>query len=471
MDANARLLNEAKQLEARWATTGLLDGIEDSFTRSTTAVLLENQRLINETSTDTGDVSQFKRISIPLVRRIYPQLIANKVVSVQPLLGPTGLVYYLRFRYSSNKGAIRGADNNGGFPGDDANSLMQTASGDPNLDIFYSHQFVQNESTSTDAGGDVTSVFSPLEHTPILAGTVTGTAFDGGVAVATFVIDESGTATITDIGTPAETVDAISLNNTTGEMTFTWSGDPGSNNAVVSYEYNMECNPDLPEINLVVESEDISAKTRKLKAVWSYEAQQDLRSQHNLDAEAELTGVLAQEINLEIDREVLTDLRQNAGTVASWDFNTALGDTIKELIKLAKVELPDDFMKRWLMESNEGKITQEQLDSQYDNYAQTFKWQLLEGELLKEHKEAMEVKDDEVRAKVAGYFQAMGGASEMNPQIDGIIDQVLSNPEEKQKIFNDIQDEKLIKLFKENISSKKKSVTKDKFIEIASKID
>ena len=148
-----------------------------------------------------------------------------------------------------------------------------------------------------------------------------------------------------------------------------------------------------------------------------------------------------------------------------------LGDTIKELIKLAKVELPDDFMKRWLMESNEGKITQEQLDSQYDNYAQTFKWQLLEGELLKEHKEAMEVKDDEVRAKVAGYFQAMGGASEMNPQIDGIIDQVLSNPEEKQKIFNDIQDEKLIKLFKENISSKKKSVTKDKFIEIASKID
>jgi hypothetical protein len=92
----------------------------------------------------------------------------------------------------------------------------------------------------------------------------------------------------------------------------------------------MECNQDLPEINLVVESEEIAAKTRKLKAVWSYEAQQDLRSQHNLDAEAELTAVLAQEINLEIDREVLTDLRNNAGTVAAWDFNTALGDTIKE---------------------------------------------------------------------------------------------------------------------------------------------
>lgn len=49
------------------------------------------------------DCAGFKRISIPLVRRIYPQLIANKITSVQPLLGPTGLVHYLRFQYSSNK--------------------------------------------------------------------------------------------------------------------------------------------------------------------------------------------------------------------------------------------------------------------------------------------------------------------------------------------------------------------------------
>jgi hypothetical protein len=330
MDANARFLNEAKELESRWVKTGLLDGIEDRFVRSTTAVLLENQRLINEVSTDSGDVAQFKRISIPLVRRIYPQLIANKVVSVQPLLGPTGLVYYMRFRYSSNKGATRGADNNAGFPGDDANSLMQLASGDANLDIFYSHQFIQNETSSTSAGGGVLSTFSPLEHTPVLAGTVTGTIYDAAVAVGTFTIDESGTSTVTDIGAPSPTADSVSLNNTTGELTVTWSADPDANHVVLSYEYNLECQPDLPEINLVIESEEIAAKTRKLKAVWSYEAQQDLRSQHNLDAEAELTAVLAQEINLEIDREVLTDLRNNAGTVASWDFNTALGDTIKE---------------------------------------------------------------------------------------------------------------------------------------------
>lgn len=329
MNANAQFLNEARELEARWAQTGLLEGIQDRYVRNATAVLLENQRLMNESSTDTGDVAQFKRISIPLVRRIYPQLIANKIVSVQPLLGPTGLVYYLRFRYGSNKGATRGADKQG-FPGDDANSLMQRADGTANLDIFYSSQFVQNETTNTDAGAGTAVTYDPLEHTPVLAGTVTGTVYDGTTAVQTFVVSASGTFTFNAIGSPAAFATGGSIDLTTGEVSLTWNSAPGDNHVVLSYEYNMECNQDLPEINLVVESEEIAAKTRKLKAVWSYEAQQDLRSQHNLDAEAELTAVLAQEINLEIDREVLTDLRNNAGTVSAWDFNTALGDTIKE---------------------------------------------------------------------------------------------------------------------------------------------
>jgi hypothetical protein len=204
MDINAKFLNEAREIEAQWAKTGLLEGIQDRFVRSTTAVLLENQRLINEVSTDTGDISQFKRISIPLVRRIYPQLIANKIVSVQPLLGPTGLVYYLRFRYSSNKGATRGASNNGGFPGDDINSLMQRASGDGNLDIFYTHQFVQNELSSVDDDGDTAAVYAPLEHTPIIPGTVTGTVYVGTTAVQTFVVSENNTFTFSSIGIAKE---------------------------------------------------------------------------------------------------------------------------------------------------------------------------------------------------------------------------------------------------------------------------
>ena len=341
---NARYLNEAKVIEARWSKPlrngkSMLDGINSRFDRSMTAVVLENQRLMNEAMTDTGDISQFKRISIPLVRRIYPQLIANKIVSVQPLLGPTGLVYYLRFRYSSNKGSMQGANlQKLGYPGDDSASLQQLASGDGNLNIYYSHQFVQNESSTLDPGGDYTSVYAPLQHTPVLAGTLTGTVYAGNTAVQTFVFPETGgsvstTALVAGAGTSTTGISSMTLDETTGEIIANWYNTgtpPGENHLVVSYEYNMEANQDLPEVNLVVESEEIVAKTRKLKAVWSFEAKQDLRSQHNLDAEAELTAVLAQEINLEIDREVLTDLRNNAGTIAVWDFNTALGDTIKE---------------------------------------------------------------------------------------------------------------------------------------------
>jgi len=328
MNINAKFLNEARELESRWKKTGLLDGIEDRTVRNNTAVLLENQRLINESATDTGDVAQFKRISIPLVRRIYPQLIANKIVSVQPLLGPTGLVYYLRFRYGSDKGAIRGASNKVGFPGDDANSLQQLADGTANLDVFYSHQFVQNE-VHQNLSANVTS--ATLEHIPVIAGTVTGTVYVGTQVVNTFVVPAAGsTLSLTTVGAPSAYVTAGTLAVADGTLSLTWSGSSGGSKVVISYEYNMENNPDMPEINLTIESQEIAAKTRKLKAVWSYEAQQDLRSQHNLDAEAELTAVLAQEINLEIDREVLGDLRNNAGTVSAWDFNTALGDTIKE---------------------------------------------------------------------------------------------------------------------------------------------
>ena len=338
---NDRFLNEAAQLENLWGELGMMEGITDPYVRSCTAVLLENQRLVNEVSTDTSDVAQFKRISIPLVRRIYPQLIANKIVSVQPLLGPTGLVYYLRFRYSSNKGAVRGADNNAGFPGDDVNSLQQLASGDANLYTYYSSQFVEGEvssTVSTAAGAAAFSaVFTPLEHTPVLGGTLTGVLYAGAVAVYSLTATAGATGLTATLipnvtGYTVNTAAGLAgtINVTTGEVVINWTNFTGACHMVLNYEYNMECNQDLPEINLVIESEEIAAKTRKLKAVWSYEAQQDLRSQHNLDAEAELTAVLAQEINLEIDREILNDLRTNAGTVTSWDFATALGDTIKE---------------------------------------------------------------------------------------------------------------------------------------------
>jgi hypothetical protein len=68
----------------------------------------------------------------------------------------------------------------------------------------------------------------------------------------------------------------------------------------------------LPEIILNVESDEIFAKTRTLKANWSMESQQDVRAMHNIDAAQQLSDIMAAELAAEIDREILNDLRNNA---------------------------------------------------------------------------------------------------------------------------------------------------------------
>jgi len=145
-----------------------------------------------------------------------------------------------------------------------------------------------------------------------------------------------------------------------------------------------------------------------------------------------------------------------------------LADTINKLIEMADISLPDEFMKRWLLESNQGKITKEQIDTQYDSYAKTFRWQLIEGKLAEKHGDKMKVADEDIRNKVRAYFTQMGGAGAMTDQLEGIIDSVLQNKEERQRIENDLMDEKYIALFKEHIKFKEKEVDSKKFSEIVS---
>jgi trigger factor len=145
-----------------------------------------------------------------------------------------------------------------------------------------------------------------------------------------------------------------------------------------------------------------------------------------------------------------------------------LVDTINELIKITDLHLPDEFMKRWLLESNEGKITAEQLDEQYDNYGRTMRWQLIESKLQEKYGDDVRVDQEEIRAKVREYF--MGGApdQETNPQVEQIVDQVLENQDESQRLYAGIQDEKYTKLFKDKLSMKNEEVDSEKFLEIAS---
>jgi len=145
------------------------------------------------------------------------------------------------------------------------------------------------------------------------------------------------------------------------------------------------------------------------------------------------------------------------------------GEVINALIEKSNLELPDEFLKRWLLDSNQGKITAEQLEGQYDSYAKTFKWQLIEDKLRAQFGDALKVDDEDVRDKVRAYFQIQGKENS-NPQVEQIVDQILSNQEEGQKIYTELMDEKLGKVFKENVKRKEESVTPDKFMELMQKV-
>jgi len=145
-----------------------------------------------------------------------------------------------------------------------------------------------------------------------------------------------------------------------------------------------------------------------------------------------------------------------------------VSDTIDFLLEKVNPELPDEFLKRWLLESNKEKATKEQIDGQYDSYAKTFKWQLIEEKLIEASGNSLRVTREDVRNKVRSYFQIPDGG-EPNPQMEGIVDQLLSNEEEYNRIFGELMDERYITFFKEKIDKEEKEVATDEFIKIISK--
>ena len=104
---NRDLRAEGHALLEKWERTGLLEGIDSDRKRHSMARLLENQakELLRETSTMAGgDVEGFAAVAFPIVRRVFAGLIANDLVSVQPMSLPSGLIFFLDFTISRDTG-------------------------------------------------------------------------------------------------------------------------------------------------------------------------------------------------------------------------------------------------------------------------------------------------------------------------------------------------------------------------------
>jgi hypothetical protein len=369
-----RQMDETKGLVSKWNKTGLLEGLDAEYDKHGMAIMLENQakQLVSEAnSTGTASNSeQWSGVALPLVRRVFAEIAAKDFVSVQPMNLPSGLVFYMDFKYGNAQAGFS-TTNSSNTPSDGAyqtNSVfgVTNTTSDPSQGLYGAGRFgysINDTAKTVATSGSYTpsstladiaaltmasdadfdefnydSKFTTAYSASIAAGdfkkiTVAVSALSGVdlEGVRAFAITGSNVAayfpqftknvsdtTITFVVSGSISAGGAGLDSVAvlyhKQPTAAGRGDfeDGQANGTVGADLN------IPEINVELKSEAIIAKTRKLKAVWSPEFAQDLNAYHSIDAEAELTSMLSEYISQEIDLEILDMLVQNAVTEEKW---------------------------------------------------------------------------------------------------------------------------------------------------------
>jgi hypothetical protein len=342
---------ENRALIGKWGKSGLLEGLKNEH-KGTVAVLLENQarQLIKEGSATTAGTAgtgfeQWTGVALPLIRRIFAEISAKEFVSVQPMNLPSGLVFYLDFKYGTNKKPFgfdpTGKNQTGTLQG------ITSQSGAPTDGLYGAGRFGYSFNTLTSSSltfstGSITVADVNYD------GAYTSSLSSYRVVTATFPsdsdIDAVRAITVVSGSTPiaiesaftkksGANVQFVVLATQLGGLTVSgaFSGelkyvhqptndDRGDFEAkpVSNTNRNIDTDLAIPEIELQMRSIPVTAKTRKLKASWSPEFAQDLNAYHSVDAEAELTAMLSEYVSMEIDLEILDMLISAASTTEYW---------------------------------------------------------------------------------------------------------------------------------------------------------
>lgn len=358
-EAKAKL---AKILVEKWTRTGLLRKLGRKEGQETMALMLENQasalRQLNETSS-VSDIASFNKIAFPLVRRVFGSLLANEIVSVQPMNMPSGLLFYLDFVFDRTKPgfAFESGKSLYGNRNTVVSSKLQgiggvnATGGYYNLNSSYSKRMFTISSAiaastaltatsaivsgtltgfnftliATDGSIDIsqTRVMRPVKQSEI---NLEGGTFRSLVAVKSLSTDslsatiDPGLTQIVDSST-IRIWSTTKLDQLAGSSSAVLIGpastkvDDLTPSTLVG---DFESVSEIPQVNIQVKSVPVVAITRKLKTVWTPELSQDMNSTLTLDPDVELTRVLSESIGLEIDNEILSDLLAGAEVRAVW---------------------------------------------------------------------------------------------------------------------------------------------------------
>jgi len=274
--------SRAQQLVEKWApvldyTSDKVAAIENEHQRLSTAILMENQErwCLTETQNQagvsgvfggtgpvspgsgfsgdtyaTGD-SRLPKILIPMVRRTFPELITNEIVGVQPMSGPVGLAFALRYRYEADSLGSNGLDINGG----------------------------SGSGQSTYTGGN---------------GTVYNRQTSDGKELGYQYLDTRFTGT-----------SSAQLSGNGDDFSIL-----GADQGVAALLNQFELTGNIPQVVVEFSKTAVEAGTRRLAARWSVELEQDLKNMNGLDIDSELTNAMSYEIQSEIDREMVIRMIQ-----------------------------------------------------------------------------------------------------------------------------------------------------------------
>ncbi|XOV68863.1 MAG: trigger factor [Fluviicola sp.] len=139
------------------------------------------------------------------------------------------------------------------------------------------------------------------------------------------------------------------------------------------------------------------------------------------------------------------------------------------LLEKTEVELPDDFLKRWIQMSNETEISMEQIEEEYDNYAKGLKWQLIQSAIFKAND--IKLENDEVieftKGLLANNYAQYGMPAPEDEELTQSAMQVLQNRDEANKVYDMLAERKLTAYFKETVKLNEKEVSYDEFTELA----
>jgi len=371
------LQSDAAKLAGKWTKTGLLEGLGE-IEKNNMSVLLENQakQLVTETQNIISTNSYFTSgtqgenwagIALPLVRKVFGTIVAKEFVSVQPMNMPSGLVFFLDFQYGDTKNPFTAGDSlygtrnaSGQFPF----QTTETAGGLYGTGRFtYSTNQTSSVVTVTSASNFSSASFQDvnfdtdysasvargeIKKIAISASTTNLADFDPD-AVRGFIITSGSeivaadnlqqfanydytnntinffvTASVAELNPPAGVGKMTIFYNKKTEDRYRGDFEDSSSYAVPNAASATTIS--IPQINVKMQSQAITAKTKKLKAVWTPEFAQDLAAYQNIDAEAELTNIMSEYISMEIDLEILDMLIEDAA--AGTEYWSAVNNTV-----------------------------------------------------------------------------------------------------------------------------------------------